>query len=142
MRSIDDEWERVTQNPDNMLVSDMIRESIDKLMVRDDSVSEIAPLAVIVSDSESLQMELVRVEQSSKGWVLVGTASISVGIKAVQVTRDTWKNASILQGEDNVVWSRDLAGGEIRVDVDFPVSLGTCTITLGYTAQSVQTRVL
>ena len=142
MRYIDDEWARVSQNPDNMLVSDSLRESIEKLMSTDTPASESIPVAVIQTDSEEVQMTLLRVEQTAKGWTLVGITSVSEGVKVLQVNCDLWKKAVILQGEDVVVWTRDLMNGSTRVDVDFPVTEGTCTITLGFTAASVQTRVL
>lgn len=142
MRYIDDEWARVAQNPDNMLVSDSLRESIEKLMSSDTPASESIPVAVVQSDSDEVQMTLLRVEQTPKGWALVGITSVSEGVKILQVNRESWKKAVILQGEDTVVWSRELSNGDVRMDVDFPVTEGTCTITLGFTSVSVQTRVL
>lgn len=142
MRLIDDEWSRVSQNPDNMLVSDSLRDSIEKLMVSDESTPDLVPVAVVQSDTTRIQLDLLRVEQTSKGWTLVGVAPISEGKKIVQAERNSWKDAAILESHIVEIWKRDLSRGELRVDVDFQSEVGTCTITLGFTEMSVQTRVL
>lgn len=142
MKHIDDEWARVAQNPDNMIVSDSLRESIEKLMAPDDLASESMPIAVFQTESEEVQVTLLRIQQTSKGWTIVGVASLSAGIKVLQTDCALWKKAAVLHGGDSAVWSRELSSGDIRVDVDFPAITGDCTITLGFTPVSVQTRVL
>jgi hypothetical protein len=146
MKLIDDEWARVSQNPDNMLVSDSLKESIESLISRPDASSVPARMlfASLRSTTVFIQMELFRVEQSSKGWALVGSASVADAVKVLQTSREAWNEIVILQDDGAEVWSRALGGGDVRIDIDFPAgdTMNTSTITLGFTDQSVQTRVL
>lgn len=140
--SIDDEWARVAQNPDNMLVSDSLRGRIEKLMSSDEGNAQLIPIAVIISSDDTIQMDLLRVEQNAKGWTIVGNAHISTGIKAACASRGSWKTAAILESETREVWSKELAGCDVTVGVDFHAEISTSTITIGCTPLNVQKQVL
>lgn len=142
MSSIDEEWARVVQNPDNMMVSDVLRGRIESLMTETQEETSLIPTAVLYLGNDPIQMDLLRVEHSQKGWALVGTAHISAGMRLSCADRVDIKTAVIMQDPQNEVWRRDLVGCDVNLGVDFHAEVFTCTITLGCTFPSVQTRVL
>ncbi len=132
----------MAQNPDNMMVSDVLRGRIEALMTESPQETELIPSAAIYLGQDTIQMDLLRVEHSQKGWALVGTAHISVGMRLSCADRADIKAAVIMQDPQTEAWRRDLVGCDVNLGVDFHAEVSTCTITLGCTLPIVQTRVL
>jgi len=144
---VESEWNRVVQNPDNMLVSDAISGAVrDLLKSREDSASSTltAPFASLSGSDFSISIAVNKFETSSSGWVISGTSLLSACEQFMSVDRSKWKKISIFQAKSGeVLWHRDLDGSkDLKIELQFVESSATCIVTLSCTSPSIQTRVL
>lgn len=127
---IQDEWERISQNPDNVIVSDVLRDALADYYTETDTKSQRA-LVSIRSDDQILSMNLVRFDQTPLGWTLVCTCSTQAAYSIIRVQRELWSHVSIKIGNE-VIRDFKIDMSRFRIDVEVPTMLSVnaseCTV--------------
>jgi hypothetical protein len=143
-QKIDDEWSRVSQNPDNMIVSDVIKESIDKLLsVKDTAVSSVPPVVSLSGEGIELSMEMSRIDMAPNGWSVSCIAGMSDGYSLIGTDRKKWKRIAVCAEPGAApLWQADIRADVIRVEVEFPAATGLSIVNLSCSNEREQTRVL
>lgn len=142
--SINDEWSRVEQNPDNMLVSDSLRESISQLFKNDETLKSIPPLGSLWKSDCRIDIELSRFEHTRDGHIIAGITSMQSGLTLISSDKMDWKGISVstIPGADNI-FKRDIAADtSLTIGVEFMEEAGLCAITLTFSKVSKQRQVL
>lgn len=65
-----DEWDRISQNPDNVIVSDVLREVLSDYYTEAPTKSQRATV-LMRTESQTASMKLLRFEQTPHGWALL-----------------------------------------------------------------------
>lgn len=145
MRSINDEWSRVEQNPDNMLVSDSLRESINYLFNKQEDLPEAAPpLASVLKDGFRIDLELSKFEHTRDGCIIYGIASSQAGLTLISEDKLSWRGISVSTspGADDL-FNLDISTGiSLTIGVEFMQSSGLCAVTITCVKVPEQRRVL
>lgn len=145
MRSISDEWSRVEQNPDNMLVSDSLRESINHLFNKQEDLPEAAPpLASVLKDGIRIDLELSKFEHTRDGCIICGIASSQAGLTLISEDKLSWRGISVSTSPStDDLFNLDISTGiSLAIGVEFMQSSGLCAVTITCVKVPEQRRVL
>jgi len=137
------EWERVAQNPDNVIVSDSIRSAVMQLLEPNEPPPEPSPPAVILQHSNgSVSLDLFKFESTGRGWLVSGTSSIEGGEQIISMDRAAWEAVRVTRAGGETLWQREVSRDEVSVEVQFTPAVGTCVVTLSSARNPEQSRVL
>lgn len=75
-QTMQQEWQRVTANPDNFIVSDVLRSALPDQIVAEESISSILEIEIKLGDLE-IEAPMTRLDMSSTGWVCQVSADSS-----------------------------------------------------------------
>lgn len=129
---LDREWERLTQNPDNVIVSDSIRGAVMQLLEPDEPPPPPpgAPTVLLVSDQVTVSMRALRVETGALWWSVVGLALVTDGETVISSNPETWQRLDLVGSSGQTLRSWSLAGSSHTKDVEFSHEDGTCTVRI------------
>lgn len=125
----DDEWERVFQNPDNMIVSDVLRDRVAALLLEEKPPAVYR--ALVTAGNRVLSMELLRIDQSSSGVEILGVSGFDAMETLLEIEPDEWKTVEVMRG-DISLRSFDLHRRGVSLSCDVSASVGTCNVTLSW----------
>ena len=126
-----DEWERVLQNPDNMIVSDSLKERVAALLSEGEPEVRPAYEVRVSYRDRSLSMELLRVDLTRDGVEIVGSCGPDAVSELLAVETDGWRGVEVMQ-DGSLVRSFDLQRREVRASLDLSSALGPCIVTLSW----------
>lgn len=123
----DAEWERVLQNPDNMIVSDSLRDQVaDILSSRSPSAEFFAEFLV---GEQTLVLELSRVDRSHDKTVIAGFCSKLEVRPVISIDPSAWSLVRVICGEEQL-FETPLAGRQLEVSYDMSSATGSCFVTV------------
>ena len=126
---IDAEWDRISQNPDNMIVSDVLADILPR---RNVDKSAVVRLQSKRDNRPGPTMQILRAEYLDKGWKITCSASVAVGHEILRAGPNVWSGLEILIGEESVR-EHQVGNRTMCVSVEFPLSHETdCTVALSY----------
>lgn len=127
-----DEWDRISQNPDNVIVSDVLRDTLSEYYTETPQKTQRAVVSLSTAErSVSVSMRLLRFEQSSRGWALVCACSTQAAFTIMKTSREDWAHADLKIGSDKI---RDFVidKSRFRIEVEMPAVQTTnsfeCTV--------------
>lgn len=127
---VQDEWERISQNPDNVIVSDVLKDALSDYYTENSTKSQ-RVIVSIHADDQSAIMNLVRFEQSPRGWSLICTCSSQTAHSLIRVQRELWSHVVIKIGND-VIRDFKIDMARFRIDVEVStmqtVNASDCTV--------------
>lgn len=132
---VDAEWERVMRNPENMLVSDSLKDRVESIMSNGSDVQEFS--ADLFVGDRKLSLSLTRLERSGSKFVLSGTCSKFAVKPILSLGLEAWSAASITCG-DEVLFSVPLSERQLEVSHEFLSASSVCMITIVSGAPSVR----
>lgn len=126
------EWDRISQNPDNVIVSDVLRDSLSEYYTDAPSKSQRA-VVTLISESQniSVPIRLLRLEQAHRGWSLVCACSTQTAYTIMRLSREDWTKLDLKIGNDKI---RDFIIDQscFRIEVEMPAVQTTsafeCTV--------------
>jgi hypothetical protein len=100
---IDLEWDRISLNPDNMIVSDVLHDALSEYYTETPTKTQRAVVALFSADkSAPVSMRLLRFEQSPAGWALVCVCSTQTAFNIMKKSREDWTHADLKIGSDKI----------------------------------------
>lgn len=133
----DAEWKRVLQNPDNMIVSDSLRDQVSNILTnRSESADFNAE--VLVGD-QVLILEMSHLSQEKDKIVVSGVCE-KLAIKPIlSMGMGTWSEARVRCGEETLL-TISLVDRHLEVSYDMSSSAGLCFVTLTSTSPGVVSK--
>jgi len=123
----DAEWQRVIQNPDNMIVSDSLRDQVANILSnRTESSDYFAELLV---KGRPLTLELTRLDRGKDKTVISGICDKLALKPFLALDLQEWTQAKILCGEESVM-EVSLSGQQLEVSHEISSAAGVCFVTL------------
>ena len=148
IKTVDDEWLRVLQNPDNMLVSDSIKAAITGLIAEDSvaTTKDIHLIATLVSNTDSyidVPFELMRMEQSKNGWMCMGNCKSDIIHTLIRSKSADWQCLIVNMDNENIREIHITSTDDLHIAIDFPgITLSECVVTLTCVGKNDKSRVL
>jgi len=137
--SIDSEWDRVSQNPDNMMVSDSLRSILGDILSRPDDTPPARPIASLVGADRSIQVSISRIERSRAGCLISGAVSAQDGLSIIQSDSVSWRALSVSSAQGVTVFTQDLGPEwDLKVSVDFAEAADVCIVTVSFERAGAQ----
>lgn len=123
----DMEWNRVLQNPDNMIVSDSLRDQVANILSnRSESTDYFVSFLV---GGRKLTLELTRLDRGKDKVVISGMCD-KIALRPFLVhDLSAWTGASILCGEESLVEFL-FSNQQLEVSHEISSAAGTCFVTL------------
>ena len=126
------EWDRISQNPDNVIVSDVLRDSLSHYYTETPTKTQRA-VVTLYSETHNLTvlMTLLRLEQSPRGWSLVCVCPTQVAHKVMRAAREDWSHTDLKIGNDKI---RDfnVDPSIFRLEIEIPTTqtagVSECTV--------------
>ena len=133
----DAEWKRVLQNPDNMIVSDSLRDHVAGILTnRSESDDFFAELTI---GDQVLMLELQRIDRGRDKTVVSGVCD-KLTVKTVfALSMGSWSLARVLCGEESLL-EINLTDQQLEVSYDMSSSAGLCFVTLTCMSPSVVSK--
>lgn len=140
---VDDEaeWQRVMLNPDNMIVSDSLRDQVTSILSnRSESSDYFVSFSI---GNRALILELTRLDRGKDKIVISGTCDRITLKPFLASDLTTWTSANIVCGEDSIV-EISLIDRQLEVSHEISSAADTCFVTLTciMSAQKSAKRVL
>lgn len=133
----DAEWKRVLQNPDNMIVSDSLRDQVASIL---SSRTESADfLAEVLIGERTLVLELSRIDRSRDKTVIAGVCNKLDVRPVLSADMGTWLKARVTCGED-LLLDIPLSDQTLEVSYDMSSAAGLCFITLTCSSQAAVSK--
>ena len=130
MSDAQDEWDRISQNPDNVIVSDVLRDTLSDYYTETPSKTQRA-VVTLRAEGQVASMRLMRFEQSPRGWALVCACSTQTAYSIMRLKRDAWSHADIKIGGD-LIRDFKIDASQFRIEVEVPtvqtVNPTECTV--------------
>ena len=118
MSDAQDEWDRISQNPDNVIVSDVLRDTLADYYAETPTKSQRA-VVTLRAKGQVASMRLMRFEQSPRGWALVCVCSTQTAYTIMRLKRDEWTHADIKIGDD-LIRDFKIDTSQFRIEVEVP----------------------
>ena len=113
------EWARIEKNPNNMIVSDVLKERLADEYYEEPTND--GPVKVILSDAETkVVMKLTAVETSQKGWTVIASTTKKNAIRILKKTNESWDDVKITMGKDNILKEMQLDKEKVSLTVSLP----------------------
>ena len=115
------EWSRVMSNPDNLIVSDVLRDALPDEFATEEAVSSILELSISLGNLE-VTAPLTRLDMSSNAWLVQATVDTQDVAVILSFTLEEIKTASVeLLDKGNTISTfaaRESDGLTVSVDTD------------------------
>lgn len=126
------EWDRISQNPDNVIVSDVLRDSLSHYYTETPTKTQRAAVTLhSATHNLTVLLTLIRLEQSSRGWSLVCVCPTQVAHAIMRAAREDWSHADIKIGSDKIR-EFNVDPSIFRLEIEIPisqtVSVSECTV--------------
>ena len=113
------EWARIEKNPNNMIVSDVLKERLADEYYEEPTND--GPVKVILSDAETkVVMKLTAVESSQKGWTVIASTTKKNAIRILKKTNESWDDVKIMMGKDDILKEMQLDKEKVSLTVSLP----------------------
>ena len=113
------EWARIEKNPNNMIVSDVLKERLADEYYEEPTND--GPVKVILSDAETkVVMKLTAVESSQKGWTVIASTTKKNAIRILKKTNESWDDVKIMMGKDSILKEMQLDKETVSLTVSLP----------------------
>ncbi len=113
------EWARIEKNPNNMIVSDVLKERLADEYYEEPTND--GPVKVILSDAETkVVMKLTAVESSQKGWTVIASTTKKNAIRILKKTNESWDDVKIMMGKDDILKELQLDKEKVSLTVSLP----------------------
>lgn len=123
----DAEWQRVMLNPDNMIVSDSLRDQVSNIL---SSRSESSDYFVSFSIGDrTLTLELTRLDRGKDKIVLSGVCDKIALRPFLALDMSMWTRANITCGEESIMEIL-FADRQLEVSHEISSAAGLCFVTL------------
>lgn len=129
---LDREWERITQNPDNVIVSDSIRGAVMQMLEPDPPSSPPpgVPAAQLVSEKVTVSLQVLKTEMSTQSWAVSGLALVTDGETVISSTPGVWQRLDLIGSGGDSLRSLSLAGLSYKTEVEFTPGDELCTVKI------------
>lgn len=141
MDSDDSEWQRVMLNPDNMIVSDSLRDQVSSILSSRSESSDYF-VSFLIGD-RTLTLELARLDRGRDKIVISGACD-KIALRSF-LTQDlsAWTKANVMCGQESIM---EILFSNQQLEVSYEISSApdTCfvTLTCNTSAQKSAKRVL
>lgn len=123
----DAEWKRVLQNPDNMIVSDSLRDQVASILTnRSESLDFVAEILV---GSDSLFLEVSHISRERDKTTISGTCLKQAVKPILPQEMSSWSETNVRCGEE-LLFTVSLVDQQLEVSYDMSSSAGLCFVTL------------
>lgn len=133
------EWERVLQNPDNMIVSDSLRHDVASILA-DQSEDTNFYVEFAISD-QTLALELTKLDRMKDKIVISGACDRAAVKSILALGAEHWARAQIFCGSD-LLFEISLIDQHVDISWEFSSAADTCFVTLTRIAPVSKKRVL
>ena len=113
------EWARIEKNPNNMIVSDVLKERLADEYYEEPTNE--GPVKVVLSSPETkVVMKLTAVESSQKGWTVIASTTKKNAIRILKKANESWDDVKITMGKDDVLRTLQLDKEKVSLTVSLP----------------------
>ena len=113
------EWARIEKNPNNMIVSDVLKERLADEYY--DEPTNDGPVKVVLSSSDmKVIMKLTAIENHQKGWTVIASTTKKNAIRILKRPNDFWDDVKITMGKDDILRELPLDKEKISLTVSLP----------------------
>lgn len=126
----DAEWERVASNPDNLIISPVLRDLLPGLEPEAEAESPLAVLptwAHLEGDGLAFRLHLTRLSRQGTGWQLTGIAPLAHLHDILREPPTTWQRLRITAGELPVT-ELPIRPQSLRLTVELATTDGLLTL--------------
>lgn len=129
------EWQRVLQNPDNMIVSDSLRDDVASILANRSEDTNFY-VEFLIAD-RLLTLELIKLDRAKDKTTISGMCDRIAVKPFLALGTEHWAKAQILCGSDQL-FEISLADMQLDVSHEFSSTAGVCFITLTCTQPAVK----
>lgn len=117
--SMQTEWSRVMSNPDNLIVSDVLRSSLPDEFSTSENTSSILEMSVEVGELE-ISAPLTRLDMASDAWLCQMSVDASDAAVLLSFTLDELHSSTVeLRDKGNTITSLEIGDeGNLSISVD------------------------
>lgn len=139
--NMESEWDRVSQNPDNMMVSDSLRSVLSDILSAPSQQPATRPTATLIGGDTRIDIPVSRIERSRAGCLISGTASYQDGLTIIRSEAGSWRALSVSSEQGGEVFSQALGiGWNVTVSVDFTDLTDLCSVTVSFERAGAQAQ--
>ena len=112
------EWSRVMSNPDNLIVSDVLRSALPDEFSTEENVSSILDVSVEIGELE-IVAPLTRLDMSKNAWLCQMSVDSSDAAVILSYSLEEMHEASVqLRDKGNTITRLDIGPGDLTLSVD------------------------
>jgi len=133
---MEDEWSRISLNPDNVIVSDVLRDTLAEHYSETHTKSKRLNVVLSTQSNDlSVLMQLLRIEQSQRGWAVVCTCPSQTALSVIRQERDVWEKLVLKIGNE-LIRELEIDTSKLRIEVDVtPTNHNECTVIVSCSSE-------
>ena len=113
------EWERIEKNPNNMIVSDVLKERLADEYYEEPTNE--GPIKVVLSANDMrVVMKLTAVENNQNGWTVIASTTKKNAIRILKQPNEFWDEVKITMGQDSVLREMALDKKKVSLTISLP----------------------
>jgi hypothetical protein len=113
------EWERIEKNPNNMIVSDILKERLADEYYEEPTND--GPIKVVLSANDMrVIMKLTAVENNQNGWTVIASTTKKNAIRILKQPNEFWDEVKITMGQDDVLREMALDKKKVSLTISLP----------------------
>ena len=113
------EWERIEKNPNNMIVSDVLKERLADEYYEEPTND--GPIKVVLSANDMrVVMKLTAVENNQNGWTVIASTTKKNAIRILKQPNEFWDEVKITMGQDSVLREMALDKKKVSLTISLP----------------------
>lgn len=118
-KSDETEWERIEKNPNNMIVSDILKERLADEYYEEPTND--GPIKVVLSANDMrVIMKLTAVENNQNGWTVIASTTKKNAIRILKQSNEFWDEVKITMGQDDVLREMSLDKKKVSLTISLP----------------------
>jgi hypothetical protein len=118
-KSDETEWERIEKNPNNMIVSDILKERLADEYYEEPTND--GPIKVVLSANDMrVVMKLTAVENNQNGWTVIASTTKKNAIRILKQSNEFWDEVKITMGQDDVLREMSLDKKKVSLTISLP----------------------
>ena len=114
------EWERISENPNNMIVSDVLKPLLPDEYYKEEIDNDGTIKAILESDDKKVTFKVTSLERNKDGWILISTTSKRNAIEMFKNAAADWKSLRVVLGIDEVLTTLPVDGKNIYPTIMLP----------------------